>query len=1091
MSFLFKKKLFRRITWVVGTCLALLLAIHWSLPYVANLPKVHDGIAALAAEAFPAKIHFHRIEPAILPTLRIKVDQVGIKPPGKMKFQLDEAIIYPKIWPLLTGRFEIRSLEVFRPSVDIELSEKAPGSSKETEPETRGTFQTRVSRILVEAAARLGSFDARIDEGSVRLVRGDQIPVEVSGVNTGVKVSAERIRFEAQGSANLVAGFKVSGYIDPRTLDANGRLSLTGLQIERLRAVGYYPFFDHLPVMAVDMDLALKSKALERFEVRFTTTSPSMTLENRKRRLTIDGVNLDGSARWSRQQMEVTVARLQTSFPQMNWSGALSWSESLTPPSKPIQITLKGTDLDIAQVRGAVMSLYGDDPDVREVLDIVRGGIVSHVTVSTSASEWSQRQLADQLRVEGDLTAGRIGIPADRLVLEDVSGHVVISQGRLNAQNAAARLGNSTARKGSFAISLYDDRQVFTLDSQLDLDLAEVPETLKKLIDYQAFLDAMDRLPAIAGRASCRLVLGDRLDSISAGITAKAKIKVLDADMDVSGTVKNISGSGDATLKVSLDGIVGERTVAWLARLAQVPSQWLPKTPFSILGAQVQRDSTGGFGINGSFEWPHGLRVSVDATRTHREFRINQLRVKDAVSDARVYLRSRGAGHIVDAGFRGELDKTTLSGIFKDNKMISGWVRGNIQAHIDPDAPQQTSVTGSMSAREVILPLQNIGPVRIVEASLAARDQRLEIQSATLAWDQGTLEVSGATTVTPNALELDLRAKTKTLDVTPIVRKIKAAKADAGDPASKKSQWMTIRGGIAVEIGELIFENFKSPLQADIILGDQDVQVTISEADFCGIQMPGRVRIGQERTWMEFNPHAVQSTLQEAGRCFVQIENTEKLVGTINVQGRVSTQGATREEVLTNLKGNINLGIEDGRVYNVGKAGVFTNLLTYLSVNQYVKGEMPDLQKDEFNYKSLKFSLTLHDGDIWVEESVLKSNSVNIVSSGHFNMLSEDLDLVVLVSPLTTVDWIVERIPILGRILRGTLIALPVSVKGPVKNPKVLPLSPSAVGARMGDILKRTLDTPVHIIEPIFKQGANKPKSNEKQQVDQQPEESP
>ena len=77
-----------------------------------------------------------------------------------------------------------------------------------------------------------------------------------------------------------------------------------------------------------------------------------------------------------------------------------------------------------------------------------------------------------------------------------------------------------------------------------------------------------------------------------------------------------------------------------------------------------------------------------------------------------------------------------------------------------------------------------------------------------------------------------------------------------------------------------------------------------------------------------------------------------------------------------------------------------------------------------------------------------------------------------LVSPLTTVDWIVERIPIVGDILQGTLVAIPVGVKGPIANPTVVPLSPTAVGSRLGGILERTIKTPFRILSPLLKDNS-------------------
>jgi hypothetical protein len=103
-----------------------------------------------------------------------------------------------------------------------------------------------------------------------------------------------------------------------------------------------------------------------------------------------------------------------------------------------------------------------------------------------------------------------------------------------------------------------------------------------------------------------------------------------------------------------------------------------------------------------------------------------------------------------------------------------------------------------------------------------------------------------------------------------------------------------------------------------------------------------------------------------------------------------------------------------------------------------------------------------------IEEGVLKSNVVNLATSGHFDLASGQLNLDLLVSPLTTVDWIIKRIPIVNRILADTLVAIPVRISGPVTNPKSVPLSPSAVSSRVGGILQRAVETPFQIIAPML-----------------------
>jgi hypothetical protein len=88
-----------------------------------------------------------------------------------------------------------------------------------------------------------------------------------------------------------------------------------------------------------------------------------------------------------------------------------------------------------------------------------------------------------------------------------------------------------------------------------------------------------------------------------------------------------------------------------------------------------------------------------------------------------------------------------------------------------------------------------------------------------------------------------------------------------------------------------------------------------------------------------------------------------------------------------------------------------------------------------------------------------------MVAEGTIEVLADKMDLTVLVSPLTTVDTIVRHVPVVGKILQGTLVAVPVRVSGKIENPTILPLSPKAVGSRVLGILERTLKAPFQLIE--------------------------
>jgi hypothetical protein len=78
------------------------------------------------------------------------------------------------------------------------------------------------------------------------------------------------------------------------------------------------------------------------------------------------------------------------------------------------------------------------------------------------------------------------------------------------------------------------------------------------------------------------------------------------------------------------------------------------------------------------------------------------------------------------------------------------------------------------------------------------------------------------------------------------------------------------------------------------------------------------------------------------------------------------------------------------------------------------------------------------------------------------------------VAPLKTVDSVVKKIPIVGGILGGTLVSIPVRATGDLTDPKVSALSASGVGSELLGIMKRAFKLPFKVIEPFRRNNKDK-----------------
>lgn len=1080
MAMTHHKHAYRIIAWGTTVILGILLALHLMLPYVVNIQGVRDRIMAQASGAIPGEITFGTLKPVLLPVPHVVVSQVRVTVPDKVAVRLPRSIIYPKIWPLFSGNLNLDRLKLVEP--DVLLLRSSPKASGQQSPNRLSIHmvQEYLSETLVQLAGGLGHFNAKTIAGRVSVEQDGRKQIVLSDLHSRFRTATGQLHIEMRGNSRWVNRFDLEGDIDLDTLNSNGRFQLTGLHSEGLKAFGTGPMGDLIPQTDMDLDVTFRTKGLETIHARFSSQTPAVTLVNGNRQLVVENLRLGGRADWRPQHTNVTISRLQATTPRIQLTGAIKWSEAPLPPAMPFQITFTGVDVDVSQIREALMQLHGDHPVVRKVLNIVRGGTIPWLTGGVAAVNWSDGNMMDHFRVECDLEDGHILVPKDLLDLKDVNGRVLIAKGRLSAHGVSARFGNTSAKNGALVLGLYERSRAFSMDAVVDADLAQLPVVLRKLITAKDHLALLDQLPPVTGRISGRLMLGDRLDRITAQITARSHIQTADSEFDLIGTINDLP-SPNISARLFTKGQMGTKVVDWLWQAAKASPEFMLETPFVISGADITWRPSGQLTLAGRLERGHGLVATADLTAQKDDFHLKRLHLKGGNSDALISFRSQKAGQILHAGFAGYVEKSTVDQLFRANRLLAGSLKGRFLAHIDLIEPERIALDGQLSVHKIYIPLEGLNPVQVVKAFVQGVNNGFAVPSMLLRWDDQAMRLSRTGTFSRDALDLDMTLNADTLNAAKLIPIFNVGKPGTIDRSAEPKAVMQIRGKTMVEIDQLDYGRYRiASFRGAIERGENQSLVDISAADVCGIHIMGRISHLPDGTIsMALQPKVTRSELKSAGSCLLDAQHTERLEGCVDLSGNISTHGRSNDELIYNLKGNVDLHIDKGRIYNVGSAGLFTNLLSYLSINQYLSGQLPDFRQNDFHFNRIDSQLVFRDGVLVIKEGMVKSNSVNMVADGQYHLTSKDLDLKMLVSPLTTVDWIVERIPIVGNILGGTLVAIPVSVKGHQSDPKVTPLALSAVGSRLGGILKRAVNTPVRIIEPFLKDKTEKGPSEE------------
>jgi hypothetical protein len=255
--------------------------------------------------------------------------------------------------------------------------------------------------------------------------------------------------------------------------------------------------------------------------------------------------------------------------------------------------------------------------------------------------------------------------------------------------------------------------------------------------------------------------------------------------------------------------------------------------------------------------------------------------------------------------------------------------------------------------------------------------------------------------------------------------------------------------------------------EGDVIFRDRGIEITVAQADLCGIQCAGSILSRAGVTTHSFRFWAEEENLSSAILCLwgkdARIEGTFRLDWDMWAEG---IEDPLREA----SKGSLSFISQGGRIY---RWTLLSQLFGMLNIIGLFEGKFPDFAQQGFQYDTFIITGELRDGYIYLKEAVIDGPAMKIVGEGKINLVKGEADITVLIAPLKTVDTIIKNIPIVGKIITGksgTFISVPFSVKGPIDNAKVTLLPPEAVGSGLWGVLKRTLQTPVKTLESAFSQ---------------------
>jgi len=206
------------------------------------------------------------------------------------------------------------------------------------------------------------------------------------------------------------------------------------------------------------------------------------------------------------------------------------------------------------------------------------------------------------------------------------------------------------------------------------------------------------------------------------------------------------------------------------------------------------------------------------------------------------------------------------------------------------------------------------------------------------------------------------------------------------------------------------------------------------------------------------------------------------ITGEAQVTGTLRGHGRNPHGLYPTLNGKVDVQLENGRVLKSQERAIW-KIVSILNLPAVLQGKV-DLDKEGLPYNKITATIIARNGLFETENLIIDSPVVTISAAGHYDLPTDQVDMVWAVSPFGSYSQFLKNIPLFGRLFAGDrkgFATAMFSVKGSIEDPEVryLPLKSFTTGvsglAQLAfDLLKNTVMLPIDLMTPDGEKEAEK-----------------
>ena len=507
-------------------------------------------------------------------------------------------------------------------------------------------------------------------------------------------------------------------------------------------------------------------------------------------------------------------------------------------------------------------------------------------------------------------------------------------------------------------------------------------------------------------------------------------------------------------------GKIGARMTQWLSRYMDLREDVKLHSPLIIDAGKLAWRDGANTAFVGRVSVANGPQLSIDVTNGPQELALPNLTIDDGGHHAQLTLQR--VKERLDVSFAGELTAQTLDKIFVSLPVKGASVSGEMKISASLASAGRFSASGQLSGSDLPLTLGG-EQIALEKFSIESSDDDVLVRSADLRWQDTRLNVAGKIGVAGEAWRLDLDVSGDRLSLEELERLF-----DAREDQNNKGTRTRIEGLVKLKLNSFSAEHVTlSALQVKTELSSSSMKAEIERAMVCGINTTGQVDVEGRDVRLDLRFAAKDADLGPTTVCLTNQNNETK--GIYTVTARLTGRG-DRTQLRSALKGDFNFSARDGAFV---RAAAVDEAFDYLNHSGDFDISFPDLDKQAFSFQTLSAKGTIAGEKIFHDEIVIRASPLTITVQGGLDLESRQVDLKGLVSVALPANQVLKRIPIVGALVGGSLVGIPLRMRGSLEHPEISYLSLADVGGELINLPMRILGMPLDAIKLFVPDNQN------------------